>query len=90
MVSQSDPAAIRSIDRDMHHICRTIGRQLSAWIRSMQTPGFGRGPARHREPDRAWERFLEKAGMERLPNGQFRTRPTEERKTEDGMEEEGK
>ena len=29
MISQSDPADIRSIDRDMHHICHTIGRRIA-------------------------------------------------------------
>ena len=60
---------------------RDIGRQLSAWIQSMQTPGFKGGPRFHKEPDRAWERYCARAGMVRMPDGTFK------RKTEDGTGE---
>lgn len=57
---------------------RDISRQLYAWITSMQTPGFKGGPKYHKEPEHAMDRFLEKTGMERLPDGRVR----EKRKTE--------
>jgi len=74
---------------------RAISRQLSAWIQSMQTPGFKGGPKYHKEPDTSWEKIAAKAGLEKLPNGQYRMarekrskygRKTENgrRKTEDG------
>lgn len=52
--------------------CLAISRQLSAWIQSMQTLTFNSGPRYHKEPDRAWERFLQKTGMERQPDGTFK------------------
>lgn len=49
-----------------------IGRQLSAWIQSMQTPGFKGGPKFHKEPDTSWERFAAKAGLQRQPDGRYK------------------
>ncbi len=76
---------------------RGISQQLSAWIQSMQTPGFRGGPRFHKEPDRSLPAFWRKLGMERGPDGRMR-RTTEnpaspeaatqdKRKTEDGKEE---
>ncbi|HMO05455.1 MAG TPA: four helix bundle protein [Kiritimatiellia bacterium] len=52
--------------------CLDVSRQLSAWIQSMQTPGFKRGPKYHKEPDTAWEQFAAKAGLQRQPNGSYK------------------
>jgi four helix bundle protein len=62
---------------------RGIATQLSAWIQSMQMPGFGAGPKYHKEPDGKLNRFWQKTGMKRGPDGRMR-RITEPRKTEDG------
>ena len=75
--------------------CRDIGRQLSAWIQSMQGPGVAGGPKFHREPDHRMERFWKKVGMERGPDGRMRKIEAEEKptangtgRTEDGTREE--
>ena len=57
--------------RALREVCLDISRQLSGWIQSMQTPTFRGGPRHHKEPDRAWDRFVEKAGLERQPDGRF-------------------
>lgn len=41
---------------ELRAFVRDISRQLSAWIQSMQTPGFRGGPKFHRGPDLTWER----------------------------------
>jgi four helix bundle protein len=51
--------------------CRDIGRQISAWIQSMQTPNFKGGPRFHKEPDRSYEKFLAKTGMQRQSDGRI-------------------
>lgn len=56
---------------ELRAFSREISRQLSAWIQSMQTPGFRGGPKYHKEPDRAWERFAKKAGLEQRPDGRY-------------------
>ena len=48
-----------------------VSRQLSAWIQSMQTPGFKGGPKYHKEPDTAWEKFAAKAGLQKQPDGRY-------------------
>ncbi|MCX8092530.1 MAG: hypothetical protein N3I86_16645, partial [Verrucomicrobiae bacterium] len=53
--------------------CAEIGRQISAWIKSMQTLGFQSGPAYHKEPDTSIERFARRHGLERQPNGSYRS-----------------
>ncbi|MBM4155879.1 MAG: four helix bundle protein [Lentisphaerae bacterium] len=72
---------------DLRDLCRDISRQISAWIQSMQAPGFKGGPRFHGEPDRAWARFAAKAGLERQPDGRYvpRRHGTEDgkRKTEE-------
>lgn len=55
----------------MREACFEISRQLSGWIQSMQTPNFRGGPRHHKEPDRSWDRFVEKAGLERQPDGRY-------------------
>lgn len=67
----------------LRDFCRDVSRQISAWIQSMQSPGFKGGPRFHKEPDRTWERFAAKAGLVRLPNGRYAS-PTEDGKTEEG------
>ncbi|HMP76143.1 MAG TPA: four helix bundle protein [Kiritimatiellia bacterium] len=57
--------------QNLRQACLDISRQLSGWIQSMQTPNFRGGPRHHKEPDRAWDRFVEKAGLERQPDGRF-------------------
>ena len=61
---------------------REIGRQLSGWIQSMQTGTFRQGPRYHQEPDRTWDKFAAKAGLERQPDGRYGKRKTEEGKPE--------
>jgi four helix bundle protein len=75
----------------IRHLCVDIACQLSAWIQSMQTPDFRGGPRYHKEPDRTWETFAAKAGLQRQPDGSYkavreagaayRVRKTERRKT---------
>jgi len=52
--------------------CRTVGRQLSAWIQSMQTLNFNAGPAYHKEPDRSLERMAARFGCARQKDGSYR------------------
>jgi four helix bundle protein len=59
--------------------CRSISRQISAWIQSMQRPGVRQGPKYHRERAAGAEVLLSRFGMERLPDGRF------QRKTEEGI-----
>ena len=59
---------------EMRETARNISRQIYGWITSMQTPGFRGGPKFHKEPDRAYERFLDKTGMVRLPDGRIARR----------------
>lgn len=74
-----------------------IGRQLHAWIESMQTPDFDPGPKYRQHPPsgvKRWEAFLEQKGLIRLENGRYvsTTGETEgdgKRKTEDGKTEGG-
>ena len=61
----ADAEALREHARD-------ISRQLSAWIQSMQEPGFKEGPRFHQEPDRYLDRFLDQQGLERMPDGRVR------------------
>ena len=53
----------------------------------MRAPGFKGGPRFHKEPDRVWDRFAAKAGLERQPDGRYvpRRHATEDgrRKTEE-------
>ena len=63
--------------------CAAIARQISSWVQSMQNPNFKGGPKFHKEPDRRWERFSERAGFTRMPDGRY-VRRNEERNTEDG------
>jgi four helix bundle protein len=81
--------------------CRDLSRQISAWIQSMQTPGFKGGPRYHKEPDRSLERLTAELGLERQPDGRYikvrepaviyGKRKTEKvdgkRKTEDGKKD---
>lgn len=72
--------------------CLVISRQLSAWIRSMQTGVFKGGPRYHKEPDRSFKRIFDNFGFERQADGTFKKvrepqaaygkRKTENRKTE--------
>ena len=48
---------------------RNISRQLQAWIISMQTAGFSKGPKYHKEPGRPVTRTSAKIGFERTPDG---------------------
>jgi four helix bundle protein len=73
---------------DLRSLCRDISRQISAWVQSMQAPGFRAGPKFHKEPDRAWDRFAARANLERLPDGRYLPR-TEGRNTE-GRNTEGR
>jgi len=70
----------------LRDFCRDIGRQMSAWIQSMQQPGVRQGPKYHREPDHGFEKFIAQSRLERLPNGNYRKKGTEEgtRNTEEG------
>ncbi len=90
-VSAAEAETLRARARD-------ISRQISAWIQSMQAPGFAGGPKFHKEPDWRMEKFWEKMGFERLPNGQMRRkavadsgrRPeTEEERSQSPEETEG-
>ncbi len=65
---------------------RGVSRQIAAWIQSMQTDHFKRGPKFHREPDRRWEAILEAQGLERQKDGRFVKKTNQ---TEDGKREEG-
>jgi four helix bundle protein len=69
---------------DLRLFAADIGRQLSAWIQSMQTPGFRGGPRYHKEPDGGFDRFLRKAGMSRMENGRIVETADAGRKTENG------
>lgn len=77
-LAYGDPRACE----DVRTLCRDISRQISAWIQSMQAPGFKGGPRFHKEPDRTWERFAARANLERLPDGRYV--PQRRGKTEDG------
>ncbi len=81
------------ICEELRGLCRDISRQISAWIQSMQSPGFKGGPRFHKEPDRVWDRFAAKAGLERQPDGRYvpRRNGTEDgkRKTEEGIRDTG-
>lgn len=57
--------------KELRAFCLEISRQLSAWIQSMQTLNFKAGPRYHKEPDRAWERLAQKAGLERQSDGRY-------------------
>lgn len=52
--------------------CLSVSRQLSAWIQSMQTPGFKGGPKFHKEPDTSWEKFTARAGLQKQPDGRYK------------------
>ena len=72
LYSAEDLGYLESGDADaLREACFDISRQLSGWIQSMQTPNFRGGPRHHKEPDRAWDRFVEKAGLERQADGRF-------------------
>lgn len=73
--------AAPEVCEELRSFCRDISRQISAWVQSMQQPGVRQGPKYHKEPDRRWERAVDKAGLQRQPDGRY------ERKTEDGTTE---
>lgn len=58
--------------RALRGACVDISRQISAWIKSMQTLSFNAGPAYHKELDRAVERLASRFGYERQSNGSYR------------------
>jgi len=49
-----------------------ISRQIHAWITSMQTLEFKKGPLYHKEKDNSYEKFLRKSGFERMKDGRVR------------------
>ncbi len=57
---------------ELRRECLAVSRQLSAWIQSMQTPGFKGGPKFHKEPDTSWEKFAAKAGLQKQPDGRYK------------------
>ncbi len=57
---------------ELREVCRDVGRQLSAWIQSMQTVAFIGGPKYHKEPDSSWKRFADRAGLRRERDGRYR------------------
>jgi len=70
---------------ELRQLAAGIGRQLHAWIESMQTPDFDPGPKYRQNPPaglKRWEAYLEQRGMIRLENGRFvqSEEKTEERK----------
>jgi four helix bundle protein len=70
---------------ELRQLAAGIGRQLHAWIESMQTPDFDPGPKYRQNPPagaKRWEAYLEQHGLIRLENGQYvqRSESTEERK----------
>jgi len=71
---------------ELRELAAGIGRQLHAWIESMQTPDFSPGPKYHKAPPtgvKRWEAYLEQQGLIRLENGRYgqRSEQTEERKS---------
>jgi len=63
--------------QELRELARDISRQISAWIQTMQTAEFSRGPRYHREPDLTLDRIAEQHGLVRQPNGRYVKRNTE-------------
>ena len=73
---------------DLRERCFDLSRQLSAWIQSMQTPGFKGGPKFHKEPDRSLGHLFESHGLKRQPDGRYLM--AKESRVEYGAGEDGK
>ncbi len=70
---------------ELRELAAGIGRQLHAWIESMQTPDFDPGPKYRQHPPaglKRWEAYLEQRGLIRLENGQYVMAEREDGKTE--------
>ena len=83
-----------TVAEELREFCRNISRQLSAWIQSMQTVQFKRGPKYHKEPDTTWEDFASQTGMERQSDGRYKkvreTRARYGTRNSDGTRKTGK
>ncbi|MFZ4396229.1 MAG: four helix bundle protein [Kiritimatiellia bacterium] len=71
---------------ELRELAAGIGRQLHAWIESMQTPDFDPGPKYRQNPPagvKRWEAYLEQRGLIRLENGQYVMTERKDGKTEE-------